>query len=94
MRILIVEDEEATRRGITGILQRFTEDVVVGCAANGQEGIAAVQELSPDLVITDVRMPILSGIQMLEALDEKGLAVNAIILSGYSDFEYVLNSTL
>ncbi len=88
VRIVIVEDEETTRRGLTGVLERFTKDEIVGYAANGREGIVAIKELSPDLVITDIRMPVLSGLKMLEILEQEGHSVNAIVLSGYSDFEY------
>ena len=88
MRIVIVEDEETTRRGLTGVLQRFTKDEIVGYAAKGQEGIAVAEQLSPDLVITDIRMPVMSGLKMLETLEKNGHSANAIVLSGYSDFEY------
>ena len=62
--------------------------VVVGEAANGEEGIAAVERYSPNLIITDVRMPRMDGIEMMKQLRQKGCKAHVIILTAYSDFSY------
>lgn len=88
MRILIVEDEVKIRRGLAALIARQTDNEIVGEAKNGQEGLELIQRTNPDLVITDVRMPQMDGLEMIEALQERGITVHCVILSGYSEFEY------
>lgn len=87
-RVLLVEDEDIIRRGIrNSILWEELGCHVVGEAANGEEGVEAIKELQPDIVITDITMPVMDGLAMIAATKiEYDYA--AIILSGYSDFEY------
>ena len=61
MRILIVDDHEAVRKGVCAILGSRLDIQVCGEAANGEEAIAKTKELKPDLIILDVTMPILNG---------------------------------
>ncbi|NMA83616.1 MAG: response regulator, partial [Epulopiscium sp.] len=87
-RVVIVEDSVLHRKGL--ILTTEWEKIdceVVGEAENGIEGIEVILRLSPDIVITDIKMPGLDGIQMIERLKDKTDAV-FIIMSGYSEFEY------
>lgn len=88
MRILIVEDEVKIRRGLASLIARETAHEIVGEAKNGREGLEQIVLTNPDLVITDVRMPEMDGLSMIEALRERGIKVHCVILSGYSEFEY------
>ncbi|MDE7261231.1 MAG: response regulator, partial [Oscillospiraceae bacterium] len=89
LKVLIVDDEALVRRGIVlGVDWAARGCVVVGEAANGEEGIAAVERYSPNLIITDVRMPRMDGIEMMKQLREKGCRAHVIILTAYSDFSY------
>ncbi len=88
MRIVIVEDEPKTRTGLVNLIHKYTPHTVVGVAENGYDGKLLINSTNPDLVITDVSMPKLDGISMLLQLKEEDIKFNAIILSGYSDFEY------
>ncbi len=89
MRIIIVEDEIRIREGLRKLLDRLDEDYqVVGEADDGRGGLELCRELSPDLVITDVQMPEMDGLEMLKALSEEGIPAKAIVLSAYSEFEY------
>lgn len=88
MRILIVEDEIKIRRGMANLLEKNTEHTVVGEAKNGQEGLEMALQYQPDLVITDIRMPKMNGLEMIQALREQGGSWRFVILSGYSEFEY------
>lgn len=87
-KVLLVEDEDLIRRGL-----HFKMDwtqvgcVVAGEAASGGDGLAKIQQLHPDIVITDIRMPDMDGLEMLR----RGQAMcpfHAIILSGYGEFHY------
>lgn len=90
IKVVVVEDEGIVRQGIirttdwTGL-----NCMVVGEAADGEEGVSVIEKLRPDLVITDICMPKLTGIQMLEKLKDKGVDVPMkIFLTAYSDFSY------
>ncbi len=89
LKVLIVDDEALVRRGIVlGVDWAAMGCVVVGEAANGEEGLAAVERYSPNLIITDVRMPKMDGIEMMNRLREKGCRAHVIVLTAYSDFSY------
>lgn len=88
MRILIVEDEVKIREGISKLIQNHTTHEIVAMAKNGQEGLAAVMRYQPDLVITDIRMPVMDGMELIETMHQNGFRPFVIILSGYAEFEY------
>ncbi len=92
MKILIVEDEENTRVGISRLIRKYSSHQVVGEAKNGKEGLEMAKKMSPDLIITDIRMPKMSGLDMLEKLysEDEGIYddIYVVILSGYADFDY------
>lgn len=89
LKVLVVDDEVLVRRGIVlGIDWAARGCVLAGEAANGEEGLAAVERYSPSLIITDVRMPRMDGIEMLSRLRERGCRAHVILLTAYSDFTY------
>lgn len=88
MKIVLVEDEAAARNGIGNMLRQHTQHELCAVAANGEQGFAYIQEMQPELVITDIRMPKMSGLQMMHSLKVAGCKAEFIILSGYSDFQY------
>ena len=72
LKVLIVDDETVVRRGIVlGMDWASMDCVVVGEAANGEEGLAAAERYNPSLIITDVRMPRMDGIEMMRRLRER-----------------------
>ena len=87
LKVLIVEDEEMIRKGIV-----LTVDwaalgcAVVGEAANGLEGLEAARRLEPTLIITDLKMPQMDGIEMLRILRSEGCRAHVIILTAYDSF--------
>lgn len=89
MRVVIVEDEIRIREGIVKLLSKTNgEFELVGEAENGNAGLQLLRELRPDIVITDIRMPLMDGLEMLTQAAEEGLNTKAIVLSAYSEFEY------
>ena len=89
LKVLVVEDEELIRRGIVLAVDWASLGcVVVGEAANGEEALVAVERLSPSLIITDLKMPRMDGIEMLRRLRERGNMAYVIILTAYDSFEY------
>lgn len=88
-RVIIVEDESTVRRGIILTMNWAALDcVIVGEAGNGEEGRELALRLSPDIIITDVQMPRMDGVDMIRKLKEAGCKSAFIILTAYSDFKY------
>lgn len=92
MKIVIVEDESRTRAGLEHIITKFSHHQVVASVSDGNEGLKTICELRPDLVITDIRMPNMDGLTMLEKIRSQGLTVSTVLLTGYSEFEYARRS--
>ena len=91
-RVLLVEDEEIIRKGILhSVPWEECGTFVVGEAGNGEEGVQKIEELQPDIVITDINMPMMDGLKMIAETKDKYSYV-AIILTGYSDFEYAMEA--
>lgn len=88
LRVLIVDDEQFVREGLKIVIDwekyGFT---VCGEGEDGIDGFEKAIELKPDLILADIRMPGLSGIEMTEKLNEGGFTGKIIILTGYSDFK-------
>ena len=87
MRIVIVEDEILIREGVVRLTGRISPDYVfVGMASNGREGLEMIFAQRPDLVITDIKMPDMDGMEMLQKVREQGCSCIAIVLTAYSEF--------
>jgi len=89
IRILIVDDHAILREGVRALLQTNEDLEVVGEASDGQEAIAQVERLDPDVVLMDIAMPGLGGIEASLELKKLGKRARILILSQYEDREYV-----
>lgn len=88
-RIVIADDEEYVRELLAkNINQTENEFEVVGKAENGAQAIDLVKELKPDIMITDICMPLVSGLELIEKIKELDQTVKTVIISGYDDFSY------
>ncbi|GGI46405.1 DNA-binding response regulator [Paenibacillus marchantiophytorum] len=88
-KVLIVDDERAIRLGLVNFVAWASADCeVVGEAINGLEAIEKIQELAPEIIVTDVKMPGMNGIELAKYIHEKVLPIKVIILTGYTDFSY------
>lgn len=89
LKVLVVDDEPTVRKGIIlGVDWGKMDCVVAGEATNGLEGLEAVERYNPNLIITDVRMPKMDGIEMLTQLRSRGCKAQVILLTAYSEFSY------
>jgi YesN/AraC family two-component response regulator len=89
MRLLLVDDEELSRRAIRITLEREMPQIeIVGEASDGVEAVERVEELRPDLVLMDIKMPEQNGLQAADALRKKGDPARIVFLSAYDEFEY------
>lgn len=88
-KVLIVDDQDAVREGLSIMLEWESLGFTVnGYAANGKEAINQIQLSQYDLVITDVRMPIIDGIMLIKKMKSMNYQAKIIIISGYKEFEY------
>jgi len=92
-KVLVVDDEKIVRKGIVlGIDWNSLGCMVIAEAENGIECLEAVKSYNPDLIISDIRMPKMSGIEMLKELRLLNNNTHIIFLTAHSDFEYAQNA--
>jgi DNA-binding NarL/FixJ family response regulator len=89
IRVLIAEDHLMVRAGIRALLEKAGDIHVMGEASNGQEAIEMTETLKPDVLIMDIMMPRMNGIQAAENLREMKLPTHILLLSMYSDEGFV-----
>jgi two-component system, NarL family, response regulator NreC len=89
IRVLIAEDHLLVRAGIRALLEKAGDIHIVGEASNGQEAVDLVRDLRPDVLIMDIMMPRLNGIQAAEQIQSLKLSTPILLLSMYSDAGFV-----
>ena len=92
IKILLTDDHSLVRDGIKALLDSESDLEVIGEASNGLEAIDLVIEKKPDLLIIDIRMPGLSGIETTQKLQDQNNPIKTIILSMHDSEEYILKS--
>ncbi|WP_199852631.1 response regulator transcription factor [Aquimarina sp. Aq78] len=92
VRIVLVDDHFLVRDGIRALLEDEEQYEVVGEASDGIKAIELVQSLQPDIVICDIRMPEISGIETVQKLTSLGVSSKTIMLSMHDSDEYILQS--
>lgn len=90
VRVVIADDHAIMRVGIRNILSRSNEICVVGEASNGAEAIELINELNPDVLILDMEMPIMDGVEVARRLQASNSPVRILVLSAYDDRQYIL----
>lgn len=89
IRTLLVDDEPLITNSLAALITQFDADFeIVGMAANGADALSLVHSASPDLVILDISMPVMSGTEVMEKLRQLGFPGRIIVLSAYREFEY------
>lgn len=89
-KLMIVDDEYATRHGLKVCIDWASYGIeVVGEAENGKRGLELVEQLRPDIVLSDVRMPYMDGIEMSKLLKQQHPEIKIVFISGYDDIEYL-----
>ena len=90
IRVLLVDDHDVVRKGIRNLLRKAADIVVVGEASNGNDAIKLVNQMRPDVLLLDIEMPGMNGVEVVHKLDEAGMNTNILVLSAYDDQEYIL----
>jgi two-component system response regulator NreC len=90
IRVLIVDDHTLVRDGIKALLALATDIEVVGEAANGMEALEKVKELTPDVVLMDLAMPIMGGLEATRRIRKEFTGTKVLALTQYDDSDYVV----
>lgn len=85
IRVVLVDDQTLVRQGIRGLLDLVPDIEVVGEASDGEEALAKVPELRPDVLLLDIRMPRLDGIAVMEALRDREALPPTLVLTTFDD---------
>jgi len=89
IRVLLVDDQRLMRDGLRTLLELENDIEAVGEASNGQEAIQAYADLQPDVVLMDIRMPVMNGVEATVRLCQDWPEANIIILTTFDDDEYL-----
>jgi DNA-binding NarL/FixJ family response regulator len=90
IKLLLADDHAMVRKGLQMFLSTQSDLCIVGEASNGQEAIDRTNELSPDMILMDLHMPILDGIEVTKQLKQSHPNVKVIVLTSFSDEDHVL----
>ncbi len=90
--VVLADDHTIVRNGIRSILEEFNEIHIIGEAANGMEALSKVRELSPDILMVDIAMPFLNGIQVTHEVVQGGSKTRCLVLSMHNNEDYILRS--
>jgi len=89
IRVVIADDHHLVRQGLRALLERAGDVEVVGEAADGPEALALVERLRPDVLVLDIAMPHLNGVEAVGRLRSLGVKTRALVLSMYADEAFV-----
>ncbi|CAL9302114.1 response regulator [Streptomyces sp. SudanB182_2057] len=92
IRVLIADDQQMVRQGFTVLLNAQSDIEVIGQAVDGRDAIARTAELAPDVVLMDIRMPELGGIEATRRITEDHPAVRVLVLTTFDLDEYVYDA--
>lgn len=92
IKVILADDHELVRNGIKSLLESESDIEVINEASNGLEALEKVKEFQPDLLIVDIRMPILNGIEATSKLKQYSDTTKALVLSMHDDEEYITQS--
>jgi two-component system response regulator NreC len=90
MKILLADDHNVLRKGLRRILEEQSDLEVVGEASDGRQAVSLANTLKPDVVVMDIAMPLMNGLEATRQILQRGGGMNVLILSMYSDENYVV----
>lgn len=92
IRLLIVDDQELIRDGLVTLLNRHADIQVIGTASHGQEAVDMARQHHPDVILMDVRMPIMNGIEATHLIHKEQPTCRIIMLTTFDDEEFIIGA--
>lgn len=92
IRILLVDDQAIIRQGLRSMLESNPDMEVIGEAENGQRALEQIPALQPDVVLMDIRMPVMDGVAATQAIAQQYPQTRVLVLTTFDDDEYVAQS--
>ena len=92
IRLLLVDDQSIVREGLSSLLQTQPDLEIVGEAENGRVAVEQSLTLKPDVVLLDIRMPVMDGVAAIEILKQQAPAIKILVLTTFDDDEYVVRA--
>jgi two-component system response regulator DesR len=89
IRVVVAEDQSMVRGALAALLDLETDIEVIGEAADGVEALALVETLAPDVVITDIEMPEMTGLDLAAEIERRGLAAHVVVLTTFARAGYL-----
>lgn len=88
-RVVLADDHDVVRQGLRRLLERMPGIEVIGEARDGLLALQSVERLRPDVLLLDIEMPVMDGIEVARRIQASGLPVQILVLSAYDDQEYI-----
>ncbi|MFD3450056.1 response regulator [Microbacteriaceae bacterium 4G12] len=90
IKLLLVEDHHIVRRGLVFFLEKQQEFQIIGEASNGLEAVAFVEKEKPDVILMDLSMPVMDGIEATKKVKERDPSIKVLILTSFAEQDYVI----
>ncbi len=91
IKVLIVDDHAMFREGIRSLLKNYDDIEVLGEAINGEEALEKIRQLSPQVVLMDIAMPVMSGLEATLRIQKEAAQARVLVLTQYEDSEYIIS---
>jgi two-component system NarL family response regulator len=91
IRVLIADDHQVVREGLMSVLESKGDIEVVGLAADGKEAVSKARELAPDVIIMDISMPNMNGVEATRQIKKESPQIGIVVLTMYGDEEYIFD---
>lgn len=92
IKVIVVDDQNLMRDGLEVIINSFPDIEVLASGENGEEALRLVEKLKPDLILMDIRMPVMDGVTASKIIREKYPKVKILLLTTFDDEDYIINA--
>lgn len=90
LSIIVADDDRIIRKGLIKIIEKSGEEFqIAGEASNGEQALDMIKKLKPDILITDIKMPVMDGVKLINNIREENIEISTVVLSGFDDYKYV-----